>query len=172
MIMDTLSGLAFSYEYASNEYMMEPSKKRDEPIINRCMYGSILWCGVYAAFLSVLFLRSDFISKLITYDVTNKYFLTAFFALFIFMGIFNAFNARVDSLNLFKNLKKNKIFIIIFLCISVVQIYLIYFGGSIFRTYGLSFKELLFVIILAFSVIPIDIIRKYILKLKKINKYY
>ena len=172
MIMDTLSGLAFSYEYASHDYMMEPSKDRNEPIINKYMYGGIIWCGVYAAILSIIFLRSEFIGNLITYDVANKYFLTAFFALFIFMGIFNAFNARVDSINLFKYLKKNKVFIVIFLCISAVQIYLIYFGGSIFRTYGLSFKELLFVIMLAFSVIPVDMIRKYILKLKNVNKYY
>ena len=172
MIMDTLSGLAFSYEYASLDYMNEPSKKRDEPIINKGMYSSIIWCGVYSALLSIFFLKSNFISNFITYDVQNKYFLTAFFALFIFMGIFNAFNARCDCINLFKNLKKNKVFIIIFLCISLIQIYLIYFGGSLFRTYGLSFKELLFVIFMAFSVIPIDLFRKYILKLKNVKKYY
>lgn len=171
MIMDTLSGLAFSYEYASVEYMREPSKKRDEPIINKHMYIEILWCGIYSAIVSIIFLKSNFIQNFITYDVENKYFLTAFFAMFIFMGIFNAFNARTDSINLFKNLKENKIFIIIFLCISIVQIYLIYFGGSLFRTYGLSIKELLFVIMLAFSVIPIDLFRKFILKLRGINKY-
>ena len=88
------------------------------------------------------------------------------------MGIFNAFNSRVDSINLFKNLNKNKVFIIIFMCISMVQIYLIYFGGSVFRTYGLSIRELFAVILMAMSVIPIDVIRKYILKLKKIDKYY
>jgi len=167
-----LSGLAFSYEYASYDYMKEESKKRDEPIINKWMYSSIIWCGAYSALLSIVFLNSDFIAKFITYDPSNRYFLTAFFALFIFMGIFNAFNARCDSINLFKNLKKNKVFILIFLCISVVQIYLIYFGGSVFRTYGLSIKELLFVILLALSVIPVDMIRKYILKLKKVDKYY
>ena len=172
MIMDTLSGLAFSYEYASNEYMMEPSKKRDEPIINKWMYSGIIWCGIYSAILSIFFLKSNFINNFITYDVQNKYFLTAFFALFIFMGIFNAFNARCDSVDLFKNLKKNNVFIIIFLCISVVQVYLIYFGGSVFRTYGLSINEFLFVILIALSVIPIDLLRKYILKLKGVNKYY
>ena len=55
--------------------------------------------------------------------------------------------------------------------ISIVQIYLIYFGGSIFRTYGLSLKELLFVLLMALSVIPVDLVRKVILKKKGINKY-
>lgn len=171
MIMDTLSGLAFSYEYASQDYMLEPSKPKNEPIINKYMYFQILWCGLYSALICIFFLKNSFIQKFITYDVENKYFLTAFFALFIFNGIFNAFNARTDSLNLFKNLKNNKIFIIIFLMISIVQIYLIYFGGSIFRTYGLSLKELLFVFLMALSVIPVDLVRKVILKKKGINKY-
>ena len=47
MIMDTLAGLAFSYEYASLEYMNEPSKSRNEPIINKDMYFSIISCGIY-----------------------------------------------------------------------------------------------------------------------------
>ncbi len=171
MIMDTLAGLAFSYEYASKDYMNETSKKKNEPIINKYMYGQIIWCGFYSALLSIYFLKSNFIQNFITYDVENKYFMTAFFALFIFNGIFNAFNARTDSINLLRNLKKNKIFIIIFTCISLVQIYLIYFGGTLFRTYGLSIKELLFVILMAFTIIPFDLIRKFYLRKKGIKKY-
>ena len=59
---------------------------------------------------------------------------------------------------------KNKIFLLMISFIAIVQIYLIYNGGNLFRTYGLTLKELLFVLILAFSVIPIDILRKYFIK--------
>ena len=45
-----------------------------------------------------------------------------------------------------------------------MQLYFIYFGGNIFRTYGLTLKELIIVLLLAFSVIPFDILRKIIFK--------
>ena len=61
-------------------------------------------------------------------------------------------------------------FIIILICfIIAVQIYLIYFGGSLFRTYGLTAKEFALVLILAFTVIPIDWIRKIYLRKRHLN---
>ena len=57
------------------------------------------------------------------------------------------------------------------MCISIVQIYLIYFGGSLFRTYGLSFKELMIVLAMAFSVIPVDILRKLLFKRRGVIDY-
>ena len=48
--------------------------------------------------------------------------------------------------------------------VVIVQLILIYFGGSIFRTTGLTFFELDVTIILAFSVVPFDFIRKIIRK--------
>ena len=54
--------------------------------------------------------------------------------------------------------------------IVIVQILLIYFGGSVFRTDGLSLFEFEIMILFAFTVIPFDFIRKLILK-KKGLKY-
>lgn len=166
MIMDTLSGLAFSYEPALIEYMKELPKKRDESIINKYMYSQIIINGIYSSLICIIFLSSTFIKNIFRYHTENIYYMTGFFALFIFMGIFNAFNSRTTSINILKNINKNKIFIILFLCISIVQIYLIYFGGTIFRTYGLNIKELICVLLLSISVIPIDMIRKLIFKRK------
>jgi len=169
MIMDTLAGIAFSYEPAIEEYMCEKPKKKNEKIINRYMYGEILFTGIYSSFLCLLFLKSNFIHSLYRFDVNNKYFMTGFFALFIFMGIFNSFNARTERINVFANIFKNKVFLVVILFIAVVQIYLIYFGGSLFRTFGLSLRELEITILLAFSVIPADWIRKFYLKRKNAN---
>ena len=66
-------------------------------------------------------------------------------------------------------ISKNKAFILVFSFIIVAQIFLIYKGGTLFRTYGMLPSELLFVVILAFSVIPIDFLRKIILKKKGIK---
>ena len=65
--------------------------------------------------------------------------------------------------------QKNKVFIIIFLLVSVIQIYFIYYGGNVFRTYGLTLYEFAFVLTLAFTVIPVDLIRK--IYLRKKNKH-
>ena len=162
MIMDTLAGLAFAYEEPLLSYMDEKPKSKNEPIINKYMYEEIVFTGLYSSLLCILFLKIPFVKSLIRYDVNDKYFLTAFFALFVFMGIFNAFNARTNRYNLLYRIKNNKVFLIIFMLVAIMQIYFIYYGGTIFRTYGLNLKELLIVLGLAFSVVPVDLFRKFI----------
>ena len=162
MIMDTLAGLAFAYEEPLLSYMDEKPKSKNEPIINKYMYEEIVFTGLYSSLLCILFLKIPFVKSLIRYDVNDKYFLTAFFALFVFMGIFNAFNTRTNKYNLFYRIKNNKVFLIIFMIVAIMQIYFIYYGGIIFRTYGLNLKELLIILGLAFSVVPVDLFRKFI----------
>lgn len=166
MIMDTLAGIAFSYEAPLKEYMEEPPKKKNENILNRYMRDEIIFTGSYSSFLCIFFLKNDWIRSLYRYDVNYHYLMTAFFALFIFIGIFNCFNARTHRLNLFANLLKNKMFILVITFIIVVQIFLIYYGGNLFRTYGLTIKELIITILLALTVIPIDWFRKLYLRKK------
>ena len=91
-------------------------------------------------------------------------FCTAFFGLFIFISIFNAFNARTVRINLLANLFKNKVFLSIIFFIAIVQLILIYFGGELFRTAGLTLKELEIMILIASTVIPVDWLRKYTLR--------
>lgn len=167
MIMDTFAGLAFSYEAPLKYYMEHKPKDINEPIINKYMYNQILFNASFSALLCILFLKLPIFKYIIRSDY--KHFMTSYFALFIFIGIFNAFNARSERLNILSNIFKNKVFLIIFLFISIVQIFLIYNGHDLFRTYGMSLNELVFVILLAFSVIPIDLLRKIILKKKHIK---
>ncbi len=164
MIMDTFAGLAFSFEPELLETMRELPKRKDEPIINRYMYSEIIVTGGYSAILCLWFLKSPLIHSLIRPGANNEYLLTAYFALFIFIGICNAFNARTHRLNILANLNRNIVFVIIFLFILVVQVILIYDGGALFRTFGLTPFEFLLVSILAITVIPFDIIRKMTLK--------
>ena len=46
---------------------------------------------------------------------------------------------------------------------------MIYYGGSTFRTSGLTIKELLITILLSFTVIPVDNLRKLILRKKGVK---
>ena len=138
MVMDTFAGLAFAFEPPLPEYMKEKPKKKNEQIINNYMKGEIFFTGLYSSLLCVLFLKVPFIKNLFRYDNNYKYLMTAFFALFIFMGIFNCFNARTHRLNLFAHLRKNIVFVLIILFITIVQIILIYYGGDLFRTAALT----------------------------------
>ena len=168
MIMDTLAGIAFSYEPPLKSYMQEKPKPKNEKIMNSYMYSEIIFTGIYSSLLCIFFLKSPIIKGLYRMDSSNKYMMTAFFALFIFMGIFNCFNARTPRLNLFTNLNRNKVFIFIIGFIIIVQLYLIYYGGKLFRSYGLLPKELLITILLASTVVPVDWLRKLITKRKRI----
>jgi Ca2+-transporting ATPase len=161
MIMDTLSGLAFSYEPALNDYMKEPPKKKSDHIINRYMISQILVTGIYSSIICIFFMKSSIINNI--YTPVSK--LTAFFGLLIFISIFNALSARTNRLNIIANIKKNKVFIAIIGFITIVQIFIIYKGGDLFRTHGLNMKEFIIMFILSISVLPVDFIRKIIIKM-------
>ena len=167
MIMDTLAGIAFSYEPPLKEYMHEKPTTKTEPIINKYMKYSIITGGVYSSILCLLFLKVPLLNNIIRTSTNNEYLLTAYFTLFVFLGIFNSFNARTRRINILSNLKNNIPFIIIIAFIVVVQLYIIYKGGSVFRTYGLTLRELIYVILLSATIIPIDWLKKYFLKLTK-----
>lgn len=166
MVMDTLAGLAFSYEVPRIEYMKEPPKKKEENILNKYMINEILSSGLYSLVLCIIFLKLPIIKSLF---VDNNHFMTSFFCLFIFLATFNAFNARTHRLNIFAHLSENKIFLLIILFIIIVQISITYSGITIFQTTRINIKELLITIVLSFSIIPLDIIRKIITKKAKHN---
>lgn len=166
MIMDTLAGLAFAFEPPLIDYMSEKPKKKNESIINRYMISEILITSIYSCALCLFFLKSDFINSLFRTNCDNAYIMSAFFGLFIFIDIFNSFSARTSRINILANIKENKAFIAIMSFITIVQILLIYFGGTMFRTKSLTLFEFLVMLILAFSVIFVDSIRKYFYKKK------
>ena len=166
MVMDTLAGLAYSFEPPLKEYMEEYPKKFNEPIINKYMLNQIFLTGFYSSAICILFLKLPLIKMLYRTNITDKYLYTAFFGLFIFMDIFNAFNARTSRLNILSNIIKNKVFIVIMAFILIIQILLIYYGGELFRTTGLTIKEFIVMILLSFTVIPFDILRKIAYKRK------
>ncbi len=165
IIMDTLGGLAFAGEAPMEYYMLENPKKRDEKILSREMLGQILLTGAYTLMLCVLFLRAPFFKSLFRQSVNDSYFLTGFYALFVFAGIFNCFNTRSERLSFFSGIGKNKPFLAILAFVSIIQILMIYFGGEVFRSVPLSFREILNVILLSSTVMPFDMARRVIKKL-------
>ena len=92
--------------------------------------------------------------------------MTAFFGLFIFMGVFNCKAQLPHRLNILSHLSKNPVFILVILFIFIVQITLIYHGGHLFRAYGLNIIEFTLMILISLIVIPIDLTRKIYLRKK------
>lgn len=167
IIMDTLGGLAFAGEPPLDYYMKEKPKRRCEPIMSGEMLHHIFFTGIYTLGLCILFLCSNIVRPYFRESPQDVYYMSAFYALFIFSGIFNCFGARCDRMSILSNIGKNKAFVIIMLLISIIQILIIYFGGAVFRTAPLMLKELLCVIILAFTVVPFEFIRRVFFKLRK-----
>jgi len=164
IIMDTLGALAFAKEPNLQEYMYRPPKSSGEKIISRDMLKQIISTGAYVLVLCIWFLKSDTLSMILTRG-DEKYILSAFFAMFIFTGIFTCFTARTTRLNIFASISKNKAFLAIMLSISVMQMAFIYFGGDTFRSVPLAIGDLVKVIIISFTVIIFDFVRKLTSKL-------
>lgn len=160
IIMDTLGGLAFSGEPALEYYMRERPKRRDEPILTKKMLVRILVMGTYTLLMCVVFLKCTFFKNIFLGHNSSVRFLTAFYALFIFLGIFNSFAARCERMWVLSNIGKNKPFIFIMLLITVIQLIIIFYGGELFRSSPLASNEIGMVVLLALSVIPFDTARR------------
>ena len=91
--------------------------------------------------------------------------LTAFYALFIFAGLMNCFSARSERFSIFSGIFKNRLFLSIMIFISVIQMLIVYFGGSLFRSTPLTLGELLTVASLSATVLVFDSIRRLLAKL-------
>ena len=162
MIMDTLGGLAFAGESPQKRIMKEKPKRRDEPILNKYMMHQIFLSGGFSAIFSISFLTLPFFTSHFRKADNNIVLLSAFFGLFIFLGIMQCINSRTDRLNLFNGIMKNPTFVVIMLLILVIQISFIYFGGSALRATPLTLNELTFTLACASLALPIELLRKII----------
>ncbi len=164
MIMDTLGGMAFAGEAPSGRCMREAPKARDELILNGYMTHQISLLGIFTTVLSVVFLKHPAVSERFGGEGSVAH-LTAFFAFFIFAGIFNCFNARTDSVSLLRGLSKNRAFTFIMTAVASLQIAFVYLGREWLRTVPLTADALLFTLAMALLVLPFDFLRKLSLRI-------
>ena len=165
MIMDTLGGLAFAGEAPTADTMTEAPKKRADSLLTHEMLGKTLWNGFMTVLLCMSFMSLDYVKKALEFVENPLLFYSAFFSLFVFLGIMQFFNARTERINLFANLKQNRSFIGITMLVMTVQLLMVFFGGTLFRTTPLSFRILAGLFSLSFAVIPLDVIRKVIMRI-------
>lgn len=163
IVMDSLNSLSFGGEPAKDEYMLEKPIPKGSPLIGKDTFAQIATSttGLIALF-AITWIPSvrAFFGSETTYQ-------TARFALLIIAATINGFNIREDSFKLFKGLSKNTMFIKIAALIFIGTFLLAQFGGSIMHCTGLSAAQWVVIFALSLLMIPIDFVRKTILRSKE-----
>lgn len=161
LAMDTLAAIAFGSEPARREYMKEKPIPRSENIVNRQMFLQILTSAAYITFICLSILFVEPVRSLFgNLDLAGLK--TALFATFMMAITFNGFNARSNHLNPFEGLGKNRNFLTVMVSIIGLQYLFVTFGGKILGVEPLPLRAWGVCALLAFLVIPVDIVRKLI----------
>lgn len=165
IIMDSLNSLSFGGEPPKDEYMTEKPIKKGSGLFIRGAKKRIAISTV--AFIALYGIIT--FSPIANMFASETEAMTARFALLCFMAVFNGFNIRTEHINLFNGIEKNKLFSAIAIGIFIMTFALCNFAENLIKVTALDFKHWMVVVILAFMVIPIDLIRKIIEK-KRENK--
>jgi calcium-translocating P-type ATPase len=176
LVMDGLGAIMLGNEPALPQYMHEKPRRRDESIISKKMAAQIGTMGAWLTVVSFLYLKLPFFKDTF-FDGNQDKLLTGYFVLFILSALFNGFNVRDDGYGIFKGLNENKGFLKVFFAIIIVQAIIVNAGlvplsafafiGKMFSCTPFGIKGWLCVIILAFTMIPVDLIRKSIVNREK-----
>lgn len=151
-----------------DRYMNEKPVKRIDNILTPYIKSSIGVCSIFITLGSILILENiGGITTMVTpTNCANPevYEKTFMFAFFIYSIIFNSLNTRSETLNVFEQISQNTRFIKVMGSIFVLQTLIIQFGGAVFETTTLLIQALLMAMFLGFLIIPVDMIKKLIMK--------
>ena len=139
IIMDTFAAMAMASLPPNPEVMLEKPRPRDEFIITPGMARTLFICGgiMVAVLLGMLFWWT------ITEGGLTVRQLTLFFSTFVFLQFWNMFNAKGFETrhSVFTCLRGCREFFLILLAIAVGQVLIVEFGGEVFRTEPLAWRE-------------------------------
>lgn len=164
LVMDGLGALALGAEPALKKYMSEKPKSRTQSLVNKNMMSQVLCAGAWLGVISFAFLKLPFFKEFFENEGQH---LTAYFSMFVFSAVANGFNVRSEGINIFDHIKENKGFIKVMLAIVLVQIILTFVGGEIFSCTPFGIKGWLIIIVMSLTMIPVDMLRKIIMKSSK-----
>ena len=168
LIMDTLAAMAFGGEPILDRYMDEKPAKRTDNILTGYIKSAIGVSAIFITLGSILILENvgGITSFVMPEGCKNPelYEKTFMFAFFIYSIILNSLNTRSERFNLFEHISENKNFGLVMGAIFVLQTIIIQIGGPVFDTTMLSVKALVVSMLLAVLIIPVDMIRKLIVR--------
>lgn len=167
LVMDSLGAIMLGNEPALEKYMMEKPRRRDESIVSRAMAIQIGIMAFWLTIVSFCFLKMPVFLEI--FESEEKLY-TAYFVLFVVAALFNGFNVRDDGFGIFKGLNENTDFIKVWIIIVIVQALIVNAAlvpfdafkliSSMFSCTPFGIKGWLVVFALAFTMIPVDMIRK------------
>ena len=171
LVMDGLGAIMLGNEPALKKYMSEKPRRRDESIVSRSMMAQIITMGAWLTAVSFVYLKVPFFRGLFE---TDEQHLTGYFVLFIVSALFNGFNVRDDGFGIFKGLNENTGFLKVFFAIIAVQFLIVNTAviplapfqwiGNMFSCVPFGIKGWVVVILLAATMIPVDMLRKLTIK--------
>ena len=168
LAIDTLAAIAFGSEPALKEYMQDKPVPRQESIVTKKMLTEVIISALFitAACLCIRFLPAfrNWFDPQVAADHVRVYLNSAVFATFMMAITFNGFNARTEHLNVFEHLGRNKNFLLVMGALLIVQFVFISIGGDVLSVTPLNAKTWIVCLITAFLIIPIDMIRKAVMK--------
>ena len=169
LAMDTLAAIAFGSEPALKEYMKDKPVPRQESIVTKKMLTEVIISALYitAACLCIRFVptvRDWFGISAMAADSMRIYLNASVFATFMMAITFNGFNARTEHTNVFEHLGRNKNFLIVMGALLIVQFLFVTFGGEVLSVTPLNAVTWGICVVIAFLIIPIDVIRKCVMK--------
>ncbi|AFY39803.1 calcium-translocating P-type ATPase, PMCA-type [[Leptolyngbya] sp. PCC 7376] len=149
LIMDTFAALALATEPPNPEVLKRSPRSADAFIITSEMATQITCLGLTFLICMIGLLKYDMRDGGI-----NLYELSVFFAIFVFLQLWNLFNARCFGLTIsaFTGLRKNPAFGAIVATIFIGQVVMVQWGSSAFRTVPLAWQHW-FLIIVGTSVV-------------------
>lgn len=172
LAMDTLAAIAFGSEPALKEYMKDKPVPRQESIVTKKMLTEVIISALFitAACLCIRFvpaIRNLFGVSTLGAAKIRIYLNSAVFATFMMAITFNGFNARTEHTNVFEHLGRNKNFLLVMGALLVIQFVFITIGGEVLSVTWLNKRTWLACAVIAFMVIPIDVVRKILMKNKE-----
>ncbi len=171
LVMDSLGAIMLGNEPALKKYMHEKPRRRDESIISKKMMAQIVTMGAWLTIVSFAFLKLSVFDQFFPdKDASMDRRLTGYFVLFILAALANGFNVRDDGFKIFKGLDENPGFLKVMFTIIGIQAVLVNcaliplapfkFIGEMFSCVPFGVSGWCIVVLLAITMIPVDMIRK------------
>jgi len=155
LIMDTFAAGALA-SLPPNPGVMnsKPRKNTDfiiTPLMSRWIFGFGISFVVLLIGMMFYFALPDHLNSFFSYVVPEdreRYFLSYFFTVFVMLQFWNLFNAKafLTGGSAFKDMNKSFGFEIVALVILIGQFLIVTFGGDVFRTMPLEWKDWLIII--------------------------